>query len=343
MAGRVLKEKKLLVIFLLVGAIVGVIVALSTPKYYTSEVEMAPEFSSGGISLAGGLSDFAASFGVDLGSGGQVDAIYPDLYPDVVVSTDFLRSLYDIPVRLVDDNEARPYLFHILKEWHIPFWFYPQIWFAELKAKWTTADTLAGEGVDNYRVSKKDWENIKTLRQSIVCLVDRKSSVITISVTDQDPVTAAIVADTICGRLQSYITSYRTNKARLDVESYQALSDEAKCRYDSVRQKYVDFMDSNLSVSRMASRVKGEDLENEMQVYYSIYTQTLAMLHQAQVKLQERTPAFTVIQQPVTPHKPSSVPRIFIVLVWIIIAGMADSAWVLFIRDWMQSRKQSNQ
>ena len=340
--GRVLHERKLLFCYMFVGALFGVVVALSSPKFYSSEVELAPEFSGGGLSMSGGLSDIAASFGVDLGNSGSMDAIYPDLYPNVVSSTDFMLDLYDVPVRLVDDPESRSYIHHITKEVKFPFWNYPQIWWAKFSKAYLAKPEPGGGEADPFRISKNDWENIRVMRKSILCSVDRKSSVISIVVIDQDPVVAAIVADTVCNRLQTYITEYRTNKARLDVDYYRQLMEESKAQYDSIRNAYITYTDLYSSSQLMKYRARIEDLENEMSLQYNVFTQTSAMLKQAESKLQERTPAFTVLQRPVTPFKPSSMPRIMVVIIWAILGGLAAAAWILIFRERWQKRKMKS-
>ena len=121
LAIKVLKEWRTLLKFMLVSGILGVIIAFSTPREYTSEVILAPELSSGGLGMTGNLADLASSFGVDLGKKSSMDAIYPELYPDVFSSTDFILNLFDVPVRLKDDSNTRTYLHHILVENKIPF------------------------------------------------------------------------------------------------------------------------------------------------------------------------------------------------------------------------------
>ena len=93
-----------------VGAVLGVIVALCTPKTFTAGVTLAPEMSSGGIGLSGNLADMASNFGIDIGGNSAMDAIYPELYPDIFATTDFLLSLYDVPVRLKEDNTEKKYI-----------------------------------------------------------------------------------------------------------------------------------------------------------------------------------------------------------------------------------------
>ena len=80
MAKQVWGEKKTLIAFVAVFSILGVVVALGTPKSYTSNVVLAPEVSSVG-NMAGNLSDLASMVGVNLSSKGTtVDAIYPEIY-----------------------------------------------------------------------------------------------------------------------------------------------------------------------------------------------------------------------------------------------------------------------
>ena len=105
LAEKVIKNWKQLLLCISIGAVIGVIVALNTPKTYKAEVMLAPELNSGGIGLNDNIADMASNFGIDLGSKSNMDAIYPELYPDVFASTDFLMGLFNVPVRLKDDNK----------------------------------------------------------------------------------------------------------------------------------------------------------------------------------------------------------------------------------------------
>ena len=77
MLQKVLRRWKLLCIYVLVGAVVGIVVAFNTPKFFTANVVLAPEMLSGSLGLSESLSDMASSFGLDLGGKGKqsVDAI----------------------------------------------------------------------------------------------------------------------------------------------------------------------------------------------------------------------------------------------------------------------------
>ncbi len=324
-----LKQWRYLARFAAVGAVVGVIVALCTPKSFTASVTLAPEMNSGGIGMSGNLADMASSFGIDIGGKSSVDAIYPELYPDIFATTDFLLSLYDVPVRLKEDDTVRKYIDHFKKDLKIPFWNYPKIWIAQMLTPKEGNNGKNGAR-DPFRLSKEDDQIIEGMRNSIICTVDKKTSVININVIDQDPLVAAIMADTLQRRLQLYITEYRTKKARNDYDFYKKLSQQLRLDYERSREIYTSYADANQGVQLQSLQVKIEELENNMQLKYDNYKNSLELMRQAHAKIQERTPAFVILERPLMPHKASSAPRALIVLLWIFLFVVVGAAKVLY-------------
>ena len=162
--------------------------------------------------------------------------------------------------------------------------------------------------------------------------MNKGTNLINISVTDVDPQIAATIADTLQQRLQQYITAYRTKKARKDYKYAEQLNNEAKLIYIKARQAYSEFADANTDVTLETIKAKQEDLENEMQLKYNNYTQTQQQMLQAKERIQENTPAFTIIQQATVPLRPSSTPGKFIVLGFIIAGLFGDTIWIFFIK-----------
>ena len=120
----------------------------------------------------------------------------------------------------------------------------------------------------------------------------------------------------LTAKLQDFITDYRTRKARVDVDYYQKLTNEAKKDYEAIREKYVNSADANTDVILESVRAKVEDMENEMQLKYDAYTTLDKQLQAAKAKVQERTPAFTMIKGSSVPIKPAGPKRM------IFVAGM---------------------
>ena len=61
----------------------------------------------------------------------------------------------------------------------------------------------------------------------------------------QDADVAQQIADNICHRLQTYITNYRTGKARQDLEYARKVTADARKKYIAKQQEYAKFCDAN--------------------------------------------------------------------------------------------------
>lgn len=330
----ILKEKKLLYSFIISFTIIGVIVALNSAKQYTATVVLAPEMnSSGGMSES--IKDMASSFGINIGgANSSVDAIYPEIYPELFASTDFLMTLFDVPVYTKEDSAPKSYYNHIKNDTKIPFWSYPKRWIGQL---FKSKDEIAGLHPNGPFGLTKEQNNVcESIRESLGCLIDKKTSVITISTTDEDPIVSTIIADTLLQRLKDYIIAYRTQKARNDLEYSQMLYSEAKIEYQKAQARYVSFADSYTEPLFKSITSKEQELENDMQLKYNIYSQMATQLQSAKAKVQERTPAFTVIQKASIPLKASSTPRLYIVILFIILGIIFDAIWILYIRDFIK-------
>lgn len=334
---KVWSAKTSLYISICVSAIIGIVVALNTPKDYTSTVVLAPELSSGGLGMSSSLNDMASTFGIDLGSKSSIDAIYPEIYPEIFASSDFVKQMFNIRVQQMNSNQIKTLKEHLLKDSKIPFWQIPKIWIAKWFAK--KVDSSKKHINDNtFLLSKKDEALIASIKNNISCLIDNKTSVITISVTDQDPMVAAIVADTLQHRLQNYITDYKTRKARIDLQYYQKLYTQSKKDYLKAQSAYASYSDANESVVLQSVKSKIDEYENEMQLKFNAYAQMATQLQNAKAKVQEHTPAFTIIEQPKTSNKASSTPRSFIVIVFIFIGLFVDAIWVLLIKGALKKK-----
>lgn len=339
-AKKIWAHKLSLLIFAIIFSALGIIVALNTPKSYTANVILAPEVQ--GASVSGSLSDMASNFGIDLGNKQSVDAIYPEIYPLVVSSNDFVLGLFDVPVHCKDSTKMKTYSEHIMKDTKEPFWAsWKNSAMSIFKKDKDDADNKAAAAdTDRFEMSKPVYALCNRIKNSITCLVDKKTSIITISVTDHDPLVAAIVTDTIQHRLQSYINTYKTKKTRRDVDYYKRLRDESLKKYQKAQKDYATYADAHQDLNLQEYQSKEEDLENDMQLKYNTYTQMQAQYQNAQAKLQQSMPAYTVLQKPVMPYEASSTPRALIVAVYLLIGIVLNCVCVLFVYPLFKRKRE---
>lgn len=329
---NVLKEPKLLITFVISFSVLGILVALSKPKTYTSNVVLAPEIASAsGVSQS--ISDMASNFGIDLGGkSGGIDAIYPDIYPDVLSSTDFINKLFNINVRTKENPKLSLSYKAYCQEKAKGFSLGKVIkgLFSFLKKNETN---FGATTKDPFWISKKDEDFCNAIRNSTTCLIDKKTNIITIGYTDNDPLVCAIMVDTIQHRLQEYITAYKTQKARNDVKYYQELFATSKQDYIKARQTYANYADANEEIILESFKAKRDELENDMQLKYNIYTQVANQLQAAKAKLQESTPAFVIVQSSKMPNEASGTPRTYIVIFFMFLGAAADAFWITFLKN----------
>ena len=314
----IMADRKKICIYSCVAGVIGVLLAFGTPKIYKSTVMLAPEES--GNTFSGSISSLAAMVGMNMKIGQTGDALYPEIYPDLMESTNFLVGLFPIKVTTKKTHESYTYQDYIQKHQKLAIYEYPLDWIEKL-VEMIKGEEEPGKGhkPDPFCLTKKEFDVCKNISKKIDCKVDKKTSVITIDVEDQDPLIAATVADSVQEHLQHSITDYRTKKARVDLEYMEKLYAEASQQYKKARQKYASFGDANSKVALQAVQSQLDELENEMQLKYNIYQQVVEQLQLAKAKVQEKTPAFTIVQNATVPVKHSSRPKIVTLIIWMIL------------------------
>ena len=330
-----LKHKRLFVKVIAATFVIACMLTLSMPNYYKAGVTLAPELS--GRSNTSSLSSLASTFGVSLGASSTGDAISPMLYPDMMNSVAFKVSLFPIKVHEKGSNEEMTYYEYLLNHQRRPWWttiiravkktvyFIPKLLLAKPKE-----EEMESSDVNPFMLTKEQTDLIKyQINDKISCDVDAKTSLISISVTDQDPLIAAVMADSVKQRLQDAITSYRTSKARVDLEYNKKLYEETKIRYEDARQRYAAYADANQNIILQRDRNRLIELENEMQLRYQAYSTVAAQLQAAEAKVQEATPAFTIIKNATVPVEKSGPSRAKIVILLCMLVGMCTSCYVL--------------
>ena len=326
------KHKRLYVKVLGITAVLAVIITLSLPNYYNCTVKLSPEIS--GMSSTSGLASLASSFGVDIGGamGKSTDAILPTLYPDLMNSVDFKTSLFNVPVTIEGkdgEKDRTMFYYDYLRDEQKKPW-----WTAALEGVFKLfGDKKEDKKINPFRLTKEQDGIVKLLDKKVTCAVDKKTMVISINITDQDPVICANMADTVKNRLQKFITDYRTNKARVDLEYNKKIYLETKSRYEKARQRYAEFMDANQDIILQTVRQKQTDLENEMQLQYNAYTQVAAQMLAAEAKVQEQTPAFTTLQSATVPVKKTGPMRSKLCLIFLFLSSLVTTLWILYKED----------
>lgn len=342
-ARKLWSARKLLIKIAGIAAIIGVIIALTTPKQYTVSVKLAPESSKSG----GGLSSIASMLGVGgLNMGSDADALNITLYPDIVSSTPFILDLLDTPVSTMDEEQPDTTLVGYMKEYtssslmgtvmSLPFKA-----IGGVMSLFKSEEKEEGKNeINPFHLTKEQSTTVTGLKRLIVANVDKKTGVTTVSVTMQDPMVAAILTDTVIVKLKEHITKYRVSKAEEDCKYWEQLNEQRKDEYYQKQKVYAEYVDANKNIILQSVRIEQERLQNEMNLAYQVYSNVATQLQMAKAKVQEAKPVFAVVEPASVPLRPSGTSRkmILVGIVFLAVAGAA--AWILFGQDLWKNMKE---
>lgn len=337
---KLLKHKKFIASVTIVSGILGCVVALTSARIYTVKVTLAPEVS--GTSRAGtSLKSLTSLLGVgNLALNTSNDALNITLFPEISSSTSFLAGLFDVKVNPYvspkDQEEGtkpaeqvRLYDFVLGKH-------KPKSAFALWKENLFKKD--GEEGQVNEVDSSGSYFNqeqtrvIKALRKIIFTDVDKKTGVTNVRVTMNDPKVAQELADTVCQRLQNFVSNYRIQKVYQDYLYYKKMSDEAKLAMVNAQNAYAASVDYDRSVILQSVNSEKQRLQQEAMLAQEIYVQMKQQEEMAKAKIQQERPVFAVIQPAVQPLSPSN-SRKKVVLAFTFIGFCLSAGWKLFGQD----------
>lgn len=340
--------RKKILLWGLYGAILGIIIALSTPKEYTATTRLVPET---GAARSNNLGAIAALAGIGGTSTGGADAVYPSLYPDVVASKPFTFELLDIMLPVEKSGVDSLTLYEIIaQETSKPWWNVitglpgrivgtvtgafepkkPARIINQGNSESSDSLNMGAKKVDVFQLTPSQLGVMGQINQRVSANLDSRNNVVTISVTLQDPLAAATLADTVSARLKEYVVAYRTDKARNDLEYAKKLKEEAKETYYEAQQKYANYADRNQGLVSRSAAIEQERLQNEAQLAFNLFNSTSQQVQISEAKVQSNTPVFTVLEPVSVPTSASKPRTMFLVMAFLFLGIMAACAYILF-------------
>lgn len=325
-----------------IAAVLGVIIALTTPRQYTVNVTLAPESGKSG----GSLSSIASMFGVGgMSMGNDADALNVMLYPNILESTPFILDLMDTPVKTIDEELPDTTLTGYLTEYtsnslmsnviSLPF----RALGGLISLFVTAEEEQEPDTINPFLLTKEQANIVKAIKQLVVASVDKKTGITTISVTMQDPMVAAIMTDTVVYKLKEHITKYRVSKAEEDYKYWEKLYHQHREEYFEAQKNYAEYTDANKDVILQSVSIEQERLQNEMSLAFQTYSNVANQLQMAKAKVQEAKPVFVIVEPASVPLRASGTSRAMTVIgtIFLIVAGTA--AWLLFGKNFMAQLK----
>ena len=339
LAKTIWSKRMFIVKVVALGAVIGVITALLSPKEYKSTATLMPEYST---ESQGSASSLLSQYGGLLGlSGGSYasnsNAIRVDLYPNIVRSTNFQLNLMDQPFYFSDINQEatlfdyytelnNPGILGFLAEYTIGL---PGKILGAILPKKELMTTVPGDTNESMvlNLSEDEVEIIKLLREKITASLDEESGIVSVSVTLPDNVAAAAVTEYTIKELTEYLTEYRTEKVLRDLTFVEEQLATAEARFEEAQLTLAEFRDSNQGMLSARAQTEEQRLNSEYQIAFNLYNGLTQQYEEAKLKVQEETPVFKTLEAVQVPLQ-DETSGAMILIVFIMLSGIGSIGWI---------------
>jgi len=350
LAKKIWAERWLIVKFVIVGAIIGVIAAVTAPKEYVSTAKLMPEYS--GQQEGGGASSLLKRFGglaglSGISAGGSAGAeLSVLLYPDIVSSVAFQHKLAQQPFYYTEiDTSASLYSYFIdlqqptfmgtVKKYTIGL---PGLIIGAIFSKDEVESGAASTDQAILALSKDQTKVVQEINSRISASLNEESGIITVSAKFQNPKLAAEIAKFTIEELTAYVIEYRTEKVLRNLAYLEEQLLEAEKRFDLAQLTLAEFRDSNRGTLTNRAQTEEERLQSEYTLAFDIYNSLSQQREESKLKVQEETPVFKVLQPVLVPVDDQTKGSMFIA-VWVLLSGMLSIGWI-FGRDFYNNSIQ---
>lgn len=325
--------KKIILKISLRFAVLGILVALSSPVVFTASSTFLPQSSQSGGSSS--LSGVASLVGINLG-GNTGNEIPPSIYPQITESVTYKRVLLELPLSI---NQSEPDVLlkdYLLNKKETSFDLIGSLKKYTIMLPFTILSAIKGKPKGNDKVLKSEMsvsleeeELFKTLSGMLSLSVNAKEGFVSLSASMGDPLICAIVAKGAQEILQKSVIDYKIKSASELLTFNQKQLDLKKIEFDSLQNKLALFKDSNLNIidSRFENRLSG--MEAEFGIVNAVYQELSKQLEQSKLQVSKDTPVFSVIQPVTIPNVRSAPKRSLMVLIYTFLGFVLGCGFVL--------------
>ncbi len=322
---KVFRHWKMMLIWSVLGALLGFGIAKSIPRTYTVVSKVSPELSYRQSSIT----SLAAMAGITNNMLNNTEALLPTVYPDIISSPEFMIKLLGTQVNSEKcDTTLYGYLSTCVRQ---PWWnVVLSLPFKAISALTSPKDDAAAEdslSFDAFKLTKEQAGIVKSLSRCIDVSVDKRTYLITISVEMQDRVVAAQTSRALLAHLEEFVRKYRTDKTRKDLAFFEEMYEEAKSDYYEAQKKLSWYVDSHQGFVLQSAKIEQQRLQNDVNLKYQLFTSLSQQVQNARLRVQQDTPVFAQIVAPTVPVRKSG-PSTVKIMAFLFLLAFVVSALV---------------
>jgi LPS O-antigen subunit length determinant protein (WzzB/FepE family) len=316
---------------ILVSMIIGFFVAILTPNEFTASSTMVPQISDPKSKLAG-LSGLAAMAGLNINTSASYD-LSPRTYSSIISSTPFQLELMQTKLNFEKlDSQITLFDYYTKIKTGNPLIKYtlqlPSTILRKIKGK--TKSKFTSQNVNPLFVLTDNQIGVqKIIGNQVRIMVNDLDGYVSFNCSLPEAYAAAQLVQNAQTLLQQYITEFKIEKAKNELDFVEQRYAEAKKNYQNAQHLLALFRDSHMNASTSVAKSEEERLTNEYTIVTGVYTELAKLLEQAKIHVKEETPVFTIIKPVSVPTEKSSPNRPLILVISAIVGLCIGTAIVL--------------
>ena len=325
----------------------GLFIAIFSSEEYTAQCVVVPQTGEGGVSSS--LSGLASLAGFSLGSMGSAEELSPMVYSNVMNNINLQKEMINTKIyfdrwgkelTLLDyftnEEYQRTSVLGYVKKYTIGL---PFLILGAIRGE--KDDDVAITGADGKiaMLTQQEDDCIKALKERTTLAVNDKDGYVSISATMPEPLAAAALAEIYMNLLQKYVSEFKIEKAKADYNFINQRYLEAKEEYSKKQEEYARFKDANRIITTAVAATREEQIKNDYDLAYSLYSELSRQLIQAEIKVKENTPIFTVVEPVIVPRERSKPRRLMTLVAFGFLGGVLSCGAVLAF-DFLKKRTE---
>lgn len=341
-------------VFISVGicAVLGVFIALFSPKKYTVSTVIVPQISSSSNSS---LTSLASLAGFDLGGAKSTAELSPILYPQIVNSVPFQLELMNTPLRFEECDTAvslftyytdikKPSVIGVVKKYTIGI---PFLLLDIIRGDKPEPDySGSSDGTPIPMSLTKEQESLsKSLDEMVSLVTNSKEGYLTLTVSGPEALATAQLAQRAQQLLQQEIIKFKVEKSQAELDFVQGRYDEVKRETEALQAQVARFTDRSKDLINTYSQLEQTRIQNKYNISNSVYQELAKQLEQAKLQVKKDTPAFSVLKPVVIPIERSAPKRAQILAIWLFFGCVIGAGIVLLTKNlpvWKQRWTETN-
>ena len=312
---RFWEKRKFIVKVTAIFLCLGLLIAIFTPEEYTAQCVVVPQTGESGVSSSLSL---------------QKEMINTEIYFDRWGRKLTLLDYF------TNEEYQRTSVLGVVKKYTIGL---PWLILSAIRGEGEEETAMTGEDGQIAMLTKDEDDCIKALKERTTLTVNDKDGYVNISATMPEPLAAAALAEIYMNLLQKYVSEFKIEKAKADYNFINQRYLEAREEYSKKQEEYARFRDANRIITTAVAATREEQIKNDYDLAYSLYSELSRQLIQAEIKVKENTPIFTVVEPVIVPRERSKPKRMMTLVAFGFLGGVLSCGAVLAF-DFLKKRTE---